>query len=340
MEVVDLAEVPSARYDAFLLGQPGAMLYHSTPYMTLLTDLLGCVQRGAVAIDGGEIVGAIPLMQMDGPHGRVINSLPFYGSHGGIVATSADACAALARRYRELVSEPGLAAATVIGTPLEPFGSLDGITGDLTDARIGQLTSLDATKAAHEGLMDSIHSKTRNMVRKAASTGVEVAVDGTALGELAAIHADNMATIGGRPKPDEFFDLVPRRFAEGREWAVFTGRLRGEVVAALLVFYFNGIAEYFTPAVREEHRSSQALSLVVFEAIRDAARRGMRWWNWGGTWSSQESVHRFKSRWGTVDLPYEYRTTVVDRRLLDLSADDLLRSYPFFYVLPFGALHG
>jgi hypothetical protein len=338
MELVGFSEIPARKFDAFLGTQTTSLIYHSTPFLEMLTKLLRCRHRGVVAIEGGEIVGYIPLMEIDGPYGRVINSLPFFGSHGGIASPRADVRLALGNYYQSLLSEPGLASATVIANPLEPTNSLDGIGANYFDYRTGQLTFLDLSKSEPQALMELIHSKTRNMIRKAQSLGVTVRLDNTALPALTDLHLENMHRIGGLPKPLDFFDLVPKMFIESREWSVFTGHLDGKVIAALLVFYFNGIAEYFTPGVSEQYRSTQALSLVVFEAIRDAAKRGMRLWNWGGTWPSQETVYRFKSRWGTIDFPYEYRTTVIDRRLLNLTPGQVLKSYPYFFVLPFGAL--
>jgi len=338
MRLFDLAEVTDDAQKTFLHGRPEAMLYHSPKYRHLLVELLGCRPLGAAVFDGDELVGIAAVMESGGPHGRVLNSLPFYGSHGGLLARTDDARRMLGDWYRNLVAGDGIAAATMVENPLAPGTSVDGVAGDFADERIGQLTPLTAGKAEPDALMASLHSKTRNMVRKAASSGITVGTDAGQLEALARIHGDNMRAMSASPKPDRFFDLVPRLFEEGEEWQCWVGWKDGEVAAALLVLHFNGITEYFTPAVREEHRSSQALSLVIFEAMRESARRGMRWWNWGGTWRSQESVHRFKSRWGTVDMPYRYRTVVRNRALLSLSPDELLAGYPYFYVLPFGAL--
>jgi hypothetical protein len=338
MRLLDLAEVPDDTQETFLLGCPEAMLYHSPKYRRLLVELLECRPLGAAVLDGDELVGIAAVMESDGPQGRILNSLPFYGSHGGLLARTDAARRTLAEWYRDLVAGDGIAAATMVENPLAPGSSVDGVAGDYADERIGQLTPLTVDKAEPDALMASLHSKTRNMVRKGESSGVAVGTDARQLQVLAQIHGENMRAMSASPKPDRFFELVPRVFEEGREWQCWVGRKDGEVIAALLVFHFNGTTEYFTPAVREEHRSSQALSLVVFEAMRDAARRGMRWWNWGGTWRSQESVYRFKSRWGTVDMPYRYRTVVRNRELLSLSPAELLADYPYFYVVPFGAL--
>jgi lipid II:glycine glycyltransferase (peptidoglycan interpeptide bridge formation enzyme) len=119
---------------------------------------------------------------------------------------------------------------------------------------------------------------------------------------------------------------------------VYVALLDGEVVAGLLVFLFNGTAEYFTPAVHHDHRSEQPLALLLLEAMAAAAARGCRRWNWGGTWSSQDGVYRFKRKWGARDGRYRYYVQINDESLLDAAPDELRARFGDFYVVPFSAL--
>ena len=114
--------------------------------------------------------------------------------------------------------------------------------------------------------------------------------------------------------------------------------MRGEPVAALLLFYFNQTVEYFTPAIVKAHRSTQALPLTIFVAMKDAIRAGYRNWNWGGTWLSQDGVYDFKKRWGTNEYPYFYYTRLFRSDIMRRSKTELLEHYPGFFVLPFAAL--
>src|SRR5439155_1691335 len=134
------------------------------------------------------------------------------------------------------------------------------------------------------------------------------------------------------------FALAMELFDYGREIDLWVARHGGEIVAALLLFYFNQTVEYYTPVVVPDYRSWQPLSRLVLEAMQAAVARGFRFWNWGGTWTTQDSLRRFKSRFGACDKPYAYYTRVLDRRVLERSATELQRQYPHFYVVPFSAL--
>jgi lipid II:glycine glycyltransferase (peptidoglycan interpeptide bridge formation enzyme) len=116
---------------------------------------------------------------------------------------------------------------------------------------------------------------------------------------------------------------------------LYLADLNGTLIAALLLLYFNRTVEYYTPVVRMGYRTLQPLSLLIFTAMKDALRRGFIYWNWGGTWLTQDGVYRFKSRWNTRDYPYYYYTTIYRNSILKLTKQKLLEEYPYFYVLLF-----
>ena len=175
-------------------------------------------------------------------------------------------------------------------------------------------------------------------MRKARHTGIVAAPDAGQLGAVGAIHRANIEALGGLAKDASFFAAVPRHFEAGADYDVYVGLLDGKVVAGLLLFYFNGTVEYFTPAVDHEHRSEQPMAVVLAEAMAAAARRGCRRWNWGGTWTSQDGVFRFKRKWGAREGRYRYFVQVNDDALLDARPEELRARFGHFYVVPFSAL--
>lgn len=339
---VTVTDADDRSYGDYVATHKSALLYHSLKFRDFLIDLLGVRPLYRAAFDGrGAAVGILPIMATDGPKGTVLNSLPFFGSHGGVLADSREAMTALIADFNAMANGPGVVAATLVANPLDTidYAALDH---ELTDGRIGQFTPLPEatgeTGMLDDSLMALYHQKTRNMVRKAVKTVSRVVIDNGAFDFLRQVHYENMNALGGIAKPDAFFELVPKHFEAGVDFDLFVAEVGGVRAAALLIFYFNGVGEYYTPVVRAEARNSQALSLLIHRAMMKAAERGCRYWNWGGTWSTQHGVYQFKSRWGTEDKPYTYYIRVVDRSVLESSQEDLLRDYPFTYVVPFGAL--
>jgi GNAT acetyltransferase-like protein len=339
-------------YEAVIGESETTLLYAGATYRRFLERLLPDSRPCYLgAWDGSTLVGALPGFIHDGRYGPVLNSLPFYGSHGGVIVPAPDVDAAAVKRallgaLDEFAREERAVAATIVTNPLDPdrasYESHWVYTAQ--DDRIGQLTPLPAlggdSTAVQRALMERFHPKTRNSIRKGQKTGFHIDHEGSlhALERLAALHHANITALGGMAKPWRVFLTIREVFTYDRDYRVYTAERDGVIAAALLVFFYHRTAEYFTPAVAEAHRSLQPVSLLALEAMEEAVRRGCRYWNWGGTWRSQEGVYRFKSRFGAEERPYYYLVREYSPVLRQVPARDLLTAYPYFYVVPFGAL--
>lgn len=322
-------------WDEFLAGRRDGLFWYSSAYRALLRELLPITEHSLIARHLGKVVGLMPLFAGDGPPGRVYNSLPYYGGHGGALVTSREAEEALASAYAELARSEGTVAAAVVSNP---FGSQERTLLPRThgDDRISQFTLLD--DAGTPSFTQRWESRARWSVRKAQSAGIVVDRDPSALGWLIAEHERGMAALGAVAKERRFFELALEHFPPGRGSEIWVARLEGRPVAALLVFYFNGIAEYFTPGVDPEWRHLQPLSLLVAEAMTDAATRGYHVWNWGGTAPHLHSLFLFKRQWGSEARAYGYDVFVNDDSILERTPAELLAGYPHFFVVPFSSL--
>ena len=334
--IVTLTDADADRYQAFVEQCPDYLVYYSWHYRELLLRLLDCraVYLAAEDVDG-RLVAVLPLMAANGVYGTVYNSLPFFGSHGGVLGTSVAATEQVRDAYSELLAGPNVIAGTVIPNPFSAARPL--FPSDFVDERIGSFTSLDGTQD-EQVLLGRISASARYDVRLSQRANITVAIENDAFDALRLLHQERMQEIGGRAKPDAFFTLLPKLFRAGGQFDLFVARRDGELVALILLLYGGEVVEYFIPVVRREHRGAQPTAAILFAAMQHAARRGFRLWNWGGTWLSQEGVLRFKRNWGGVDHRYFYYTRVADKSLLDLSADKLQAAYNGFYVVPFDQL--
>lgn len=324
-------------YEKFVASRPGGLVTYSLAYRAFLEDYLGLKSEYLLAWDGRSVRGILPWMTRDGAYGRVANSLPLFGSHGGVLADDDAAFEILLDAGRERIASEDVAAATIIGNPYEARHDAR-LDHDVTDARISQVTPIRHEEDHENRLMASFHHKTRNMIRKAARQGMEVVSTFDDLEFLAATHRDHIEGVGGIAKDERYFQAITRHFPLGRTSRMYAAMVQGRPVAALLVLYYNGFVEYLTPVIRREFRARQPMSLLIFRAMVDASIAGFRLWNWGGTWLTQEGLHRFKKRWGSIDTPYTYHITVHNPDLRRLSREELRAAYPHFFVLPYPCL--
>ncbi len=322
------------RYDRFLQDHQQALLYYSYRFKDFLCDLLDCHSEYWVASRKGRICGVLPLMFREHSSQRVYNSLPFFGSHGGVIAADEEARTALTQTYNKIACAPSTIAATLVSNPLVPTPSSE-VRFNYTDRRVSQRTYLPGDG----DLCPRIASSARRNANKAVREGITVDIDAGQIDCLRRMHQENLRSLGGTPKSDHFFAKIAAHFVAGRDFDLYVAKRDGRVVAGLLLFYFNGVVEYFVPATHSEYRSLQPMALILQTAMADASRRGCSIWNWGGTWTSQSGVYRFKKKWGAEESEYSYYTQLNDRSLLGWSRGEVLDRFPNFFVVPFAAMN-
>ncbi|MFN3701556.1 MAG: GNAT family N-acetyltransferase [Alphaproteobacteria bacterium] len=328
--------------NTYLLKHRASLLYSSPSFMKLVTRHIQAQGGWFVAKRGDEIAGFLPFIVKDGPLGTVYNSMAYYGSNGGVIQHEYDDLAKtlLIEKFYETAKKNNALSATIITNPLLEDSDFYKKHIEFThiDERIGQITRLpkDETELSLMKMFDD--PRPRN-IRKAQRMGVviERKREHDALSFLYDSHALNMGAIGGLSKRRDFFDLIPQVMKDN-EWDIYIAKLEGRPVAALLLFYYNLTVEYFTPVILEQFRNTQALALIIYQAMVDAQSNGFENWNWGGTWLTQGGVYDFKKRWGTTDYPYYYFNKVFNQSVYTSSKADLLREYEGVYVLPFSEL--
>lgn len=325
-------------YSDFLNRHEGATIYQSLRYRNVIAAITKARAEYAVAWFGNEIVGALPVMALNGPHGEVLNSLPFFGSYGDVLASDAKAADALVEWFAARLKKPGVAAATIIENPFDRGQHPAWSDRDLRDQRIAQWTELPDEPNFPDALLARIDSSARRNVRRALGAGITVAVDNDAFNFLAQSHCQNMEEIGGRPKPAVFFDAVRQHMIAGEDYRIYIARHDNTTIAVLLMFYFKTFAEYIMPTTLVAQRVLQPTAAILHRAMCDAQAEGRRVWNWGGTWLTQEGVYRFKHKWGAQEANYSYHVFVKNSALARQSAPSLITDYPYFYTLPFTAL--
>jgi hypothetical protein len=339
IRVEALRSTEADAWDGFLRRTPGGLFVHSIAYRDLLVGELGCEPEYLVASEGGEIRGVLPIMWSGNGRGRLCNSLPYYGSHGGPVTSDPMVSAALIEAWNERAADPGTLAATMVENPFLGRNSPHPIH-DLIDERISQFTVLSGKRGEDE-VMAMISAEARNNVRRARRRGVSVELDSAAMPEVWRIHRENMRALEAPERSRRFFQALALHLRAGEGYDIWTARIDGEVAAALLVVRFNGVSEYFTSGTRLEYRWQNPHAALLIAALAHEAERGARIWNWGGTHlRGMDGVFHFKRKWGSREGRYRYFVQLNDRSLLDSTPAELVERFPGFYVLPFRALRG
>lgn len=348
-KVIKLEEADTNQIREFLLFPSFTLLYTSIPYLKCLRTFLNCEIEIIIIKEDEVLIGYFPLaFKIDSLFGNICNSLPFYGSNGGMVIREStdknQVRELLLKEFYKIIEQRNCLAYTIVSNPMDEEGDswLRANLGyDLVDERIGQITHFSQLKSENkeQALINSFEKPRPRNIRKAQKEGIKIVSNNNkeSLDFLFKIHHENIIAINGIAKEKRFFDQIPQHFSN-EMYKVYSAELKGKKIAALLLFYYNETVEYYTPAVIEEYRNFQPSALIIYEAMLDAIKLGYKNWNWGGTWLNQGGVYDFKKKWSTTDHHYYYYTKIFSDSLYNMSKEDLLNKFPYFFTIPFSAL--
>jgi len=341
-------------YEEFVDRNAFLPLYGNRRFLSFLENVAECKAHVLLAFNGSKIVGSLPFATAEREGvGCVVNSLPWYGSHGSVlvdrnlVANGAgeEVTSALLTEFARTIDRPDLLSSTMILLPdQEPHIAVyEKILRPVRyDRRVSQITELPpGSDHVAQGLEAIFKQKSRNLVRKSLKQGFVEAVTGEtwAWEFLVKTHADNMAAIGGRAKPESHFQAM-RANLPPEMLRLSVCLSDGVPAAAMLVFKVGGVYEYITPVIVQEFRSRQPLTFLIWMAMLEAVKSGYARWNWGGTWVGQENLHRFKEGLGGIDRPYSYLISATEAGVAKLKEikPQLGILFPNFYVYPYSEL--
>lgn len=343
-------------YSKFLQESINSLVYHTYSYKDFICNILNAKSRYLLILDEREVIASLPLIYKESDLGIVYNSLPFFGSIGDLVLKKgyqsklADIFLLLKKYLLDILIDKNIISLVLITNPFSGFSISDVIRNLFDeydyisnnylvfgDKRLLYLTLFNFENDFNNGIFEIIRDTTKRNIKKSLKLGVRVEIRNDMLDFLKLVHYENMEKIGGKKKPESFFYKMGDYFSKGKDYNLFVSFLGKEPVAALLVFYHRDIVEYFIPVIKEEYRSTQALSLAIFFAMEDSFYKGYKVWNWGGTNLEQHSLINFKKKWSNKLLLYDYIILFnkSKKEFILKSLNNIKEKFDYFYVFPF-----
>lgn len=340
-------------YSEFINKFSFASFNASLKFLYFLTQLLdkSCIPYYFIARnEDRQVVGVLPAFMKKGIYGAVLNSLPWFGSNPGVIADSPEVSEQLVDAFFKTAKWTNCVSATIISNPFHEnqwdYKDLFCEKEEgryLEDYRIGTMTTLPDCKSIEDKdllehqLIGMYHQKTRNQLRKSIELcRAEVSYRPEAFEFLMKTHKENMEAVGAPYKTKEF-DII-KTLKENEDYKLFISydKKTDDPAAALLLKYYNKTVDYMIPATSLEYRSIDPLHILIHLAMMDAAQRGYKYWNWGGSLVvGMDGVKHFKSRFGGKTFPYTYHTLLFRPLEPWVTKEAILEQYKYFYVLPF-----
>ena len=154
-------------------------------------------------------------------------------------------------------------------------------------------------------LLKKMKQKTRYNIRLAGRKGVNVRLGGIAdLNSVYRLYAETSIRDGFVIRNEEYYRKVWSTFINADKAKPLIAEVDGEIVAALILFYFAGTAWYLYGMSSIEHRDKMPNYILQWEAIRLAKNMGCSTYDlWGAPEQFDDQdplwgVYRFKSGLG------------------------------------------
>ena len=297
----------AARWDAYVLAHPDATFFHRAGWKRVIENAFGHRTHFLLAERGGDIVGVLPLAEINSRvFGHNLGSLPFC-AYGGILADH-DAA------YRALDE-----AAQALAQKLK-VGSLEYRNQVARHAHWPTkdlyVTFKKAIDPEIEANMNAIPRKQRAMVRKGIKAGLVGEID-TDTKRFFQAYSASVHRLGTPVFSRKFFRLLKDEFGDDCE--VLTIVLNGQVISSVMSFYFRDeVLPYYGGGVSAA-RAVAGNDFMYWDLMRRACERGLKVFDFGRSKRGTGSFD-FKKNWGFEPTPlyYEY-CLVADKEVPEIN---------------------
>lgn len=284
-------------WDGYVRSSPQATFFHLSGWARVVTRVWGhrCVLLGAWR--GGQLVGVLPLGEIDSLlFGHSLSSMPF-AVYGGVAADDEQAANALERAAEALAMQLGAAHLELRNLqarhPEWPRQDL-------------YVTFRKPLSADDEANMLAIPRKQRAMVRKGMGNGLHAELDPNAA-RFFALFADNVHRHGTPAMPRAWFEALMQEF--GRDAEVLTVVAPdGKPLSSVLSFYFRDDVLPYYAGDDLAARDFAANDFKYWALMQHAVARGARLFDYGRS-KLGTGPYSFKKNWGFEPTPlsYEFR---------------------------------
>jgi len=277
-----------------LVEARGGGLFHSPPWLRVLSDAYGFDVRAYLATEpGGKPCAGIAFCEVLDALGPRLVSLPFSDSCDPLL-DSAEAWQALFPRLE------------AHGVPLHLRCLADGIA--TADERFAQAKkarwhtlSLEATP---EELWERLAEPTQRAVRRAERSGVVIRpLEGhQGLRGFVELHiALRKQKYRLLAQPAAFFEAIARRFNDGGRWLPLGAYLDDRLIAATIYLRWGDTLYYKFNASAQDALQARPNSLLAWAGISMGHRLGCRLFDLGPSDDDQPGLIRFKRDLGAQE---------------------------------------
>jgi hypothetical protein len=286
-------------WDAFVVQQPNASLYHDSRWHRVISETYNYeTLYHLVRDEDGEIRAGLPSAFIRSRlTGNRIVAYPF-----------SDTCDLLGERPGDkdaLVARLQAAAREKGARFTEIRETGEGPQQEYVKHELSLAASLERLKK------DCHPSCIQRPIRRAAREGIRVT--GGTTREFYRLHLLTRRRQGVPVQPYRFFENLARLFKEDQE--LLLARAEKDVLAGIILLYHKQRAYFKFGASDPKRELEGANQLLMWEAIRRSREKGCEVFDFGRTSLANQGLRDYKRRWGTEEIPLRYTRMPRESRL-------------------------
>ncbi len=293
--VGDFRGAPS-EWDGFVRRASNGTVCHLYAWRHVMEEVFGHETHYLAARGpGGRLRGVLPLVRVRSLlFGDFLVSMPFL-SDGGPLGDD-EAVAALAQAAAERTR--------AWGVDLLELRSREALPVDLAVSHRKITVVLDLPDDPEVLWKDHLKSKVRSQARRPRKAGMTASFGPGELGPFYHVFQRHMRDLGTPVLPRAWFEALLARFPdEARLACVYTED--GEPAAGGFGFRWEGEVEITWASALREHSRDAPNMLLYWAFMERAIEEGCERFNFGRC-TPGSGTHRFKSQWGTRDVPLHW----------------------------------
>jgi lipid II:glycine glycyltransferase (peptidoglycan interpeptide bridge formation enzyme) len=293
-----LQESEYEKWDAFVDAHPNATIYHTIAWKRITEESLGHKGVHLRAINAtGEVVGALPLFQVDALGGRVLVSVPLRDK-GGPIALNESIAQQLIVAAADLTRQRR-AKSVAIKFPVPGLEEAFASSG-FTEEKHWVTTVVPVAMGEEKLWNEVFRSPTRRAVNKARNSGFTVrwSAQEADLDRFYKVFLMTRRKLGVPAYPRSFFRAMWRHLSPAGRVRLLLVEREGVTHGALLVFAYKREVVSAYMGSNPESKDARINDLLFWEAIRWSAENGFDTYYFGADSPLQEGLLAYKRKWG------------------------------------------
>ncbi|MFQ5628926.1 MAG: lipid II:glycine glycyltransferase FemX [bacterium] len=282
------------QWDELVLANEQASFFHSAVWARCLAETNGYKPVYFAGIENGKLETLIPMMEVrSGLTGRRGVSLPFTDYSDPVLAEGMD----FGNILEQIIAHGKRSAWKVLELR---DGRGDQTVFDPSYMYYGH--SLDL-RPGEDAIYCNFKANTKRNIKKAFKEGVTVCLSNSfeSVRKFYDLNCKTCKKHGLPPQPFRFFANLHRHAIFHNHGIVALGFHKSNVVAAAIFLHFGKKAIYKYGASDPAYLSLRPNNLVMWEAIRNYARKQYQCFCFGKTDPENLGLRRFKQGWGTEE---------------------------------------